>query len=754
MRSPFSLILALPLGLSAVVALWNVAPGAEGAVPAPAGGIAPPAAQVANAPDLIVVPHLPAAARQRLLVAGQVLIDNPDPAGRSARVTGLRLARADRPQQALFATDLSLSLRGDPEFSAIGAMVERLPEELVGHRSARPDVYGPANAPPLTGDAAIDAWHQAVARLDALSARLGNGEAPSFGRADVQLPLWMVFDASDAPGTERELLLDVSWTDADGAAHTQRTRRPLTLLPPWRGVPPALAAGLPGLSLHAGDLHVHSCHGEASGACAPSGDCGAESLQTSGSFSYAQLKSQYQALGLDWFSATDHSYCINSEAEYQAIVAECAAITDASFVAMPDTELSSDEEGPQVGSDLGDLLCLIATSANHMGAHGITHRHHGGSPEFWGFCDGFFTDELDPFLGNIAEIRADGGWPVAHHPMDDSFGWNSFAATSGMESNGLQGVEIWNGAESDGLGGHVQRWVDWMLAGRVLFAYSGSDTHDEAFAFGANRALLMPGESFSLENISAAVRNGRSFVSNGHTLILELLHDGQSLGMGTIQTLVAGQTAPTVSVRAHYDFGPDTATVTLFSGRVGDASESIPCQSSPLTGSGVFECVVTVDPDTRSWYRLYSSTASGSLEAYSNPVFFQPGGCSHVPYGTLLGAPHVGNLSSSSSPALGAVNTLSVTGFDNSSTAYLIAGLAPEFSGIPFKAGKLLVSLPLALQVPAPLTGGAFDVVFQMPADPALVGAVVAWQAIAPDATQPKGFAFSNGLLTTVCSPF
>jgi hypothetical protein len=743
MRSPLPLLVALIL-LALIPREESSSGGVAAAPPAPA----------AEAPDLIVVPHLPAAARERELVAGQLLVDNPDAAGRVALLTGVSLVRADRPELVLFAAEPAHSLTGDPELSRIGALLERLPEALAGHRASHETVWGPADAEPLEGDAAVDAWQLATSRLDALATRLGLGAPASHARVDVSLPLWLLFDPTDAPGTTREVAVIVDWVDEQGASHASTTTRSVELLGPWGDVPPSLAQALPGTTLHAGDLHVHSCHGEALGACAPSGNCGAESLQLSGSFSYAQLKSQYQALGLDWFTATDHSYCIDSEAEYQVVAAECAALTDAGFIVSPDIELSSDEQGNQTGGDIGDLICIFATSSNHMGAHGISSQQHGGSEEFWGFCDGLFTDELDGFLENIAEVRAEGGWPIAHHPVHDSFAWNSYDLTQGIEANAVHGVEIWNGASSDGLGGGVQRWVDWMLDGRVLYAYSGSDTHDEAFAFGANRAVFLPGESFDEATLHRVLQEGRAFVSNGPSLILEVEQDGQSLIMGTIQSLASGQAPPQVTVRAHYDVGADPTTVTVFKGRVGDAFESVLCQSLPVTGAGVFECVDTVDPAARSWYRLFSSTASSAKEAYSNPVVFQPGQCPAVPYGLTLPAPHVGTLASTSSPALGSVNTLQISGFPNSGSAFLVAGLAPDFTGLPFKGGRILVSVPLALELPLPLTGGATSVTFSVPNLPELVGADIAWQAIAPDATQAKGFAFSNGLLTTICSPF
>lgn len=720
----------------------------------PAGvGAPPPAAVPGAAPALLVVPHLPLAVRERLLVSGQVLVDNPDPAGRVATVTGLSIERADRPGAPLFAIDLARPLVGDDTFATIGALRERLPHELSGHRRDTTPVFGPADAVPLQGEAAREAWLTAVNLTEALSQRLQTGAPASFTRIDVPLPLWLVFDAGELPGAERELRLRVDWIDADGVPASTTVARTFRLLVPWGAAPPSFAAALPGVSVHSGDLHVHSCHGEALGACSPSSNCTAESLQVSGAFSYAQLKSQYQALGLDWFTATDHSYCINSGSEYAAIVAECAAVTDGGFACFPDTELSSEEVGAQTGSDSGDLLCLLGPESNHMGAHGISSRKPGGDEGLLGFCNGLFSDALEPFTDNVAAVRADGGWPVVNHPTDDSFAWNSFAATKGIEKGKLHGVEIWNGSTPANTPGHVSRWVSWLLAGRVLYAYSGSDTHDEAFAFGANRALLLPGQALTRENVTAALRAGRNTVSDGPFLALEVVHDGKALLQGALQSLAPTQPPATLELQAHYDFGTASGTVTIRKGRVGDGAETIVCQSGTLSGAGVFTCSDALELGVQSWYRVKALTTGGA-QAFTNPVFFLPGGCAHVAYGQGLPAPHIGSLTSGDSPAIGSLNTLAIAGFPNSTVVWLLVGLAPEFGGIPFKGGQLLVSVPLALQIPLPLSDGARDVQLALPDDPALVGASLAWQAVAADATQPKGFAFSNGLLTTICSPF
>ncbi|MEM7516005.1 MAG: CehA/McbA family metallohydrolase, partial [Planctomycetota bacterium] len=292
----------------------------------------------------------------------------------------------------------------------------------------------------------------------------------------------------------------------------------------------------------------------------------------------------------------------------------------------PDIELSSDEEGAQIGSDLANTLCLGQTRANHMGAHDITQRLEGGDDGFLGFCDGFFGDVLDDFTDTITAVRAQGGFPIAHHPTAGSYAWNSFNATQGLEASGLQGVEIWNGDDNPGQGGDVGRWVDWLLAGRILYAFGGSDTHDQAFDFGANHALLL-GEAFSSDSVMNALRRGRNFISNGPSLILEIERGGVVHLMGDRVTLPTGGPAQMAEIRAHVEFESGmTGSVTLFTGEVGAAGETT-LDVSPISGSGVSTVQSTVGGGTsRTWVRAFAVSADGMSAAYSNPIFFDPSG--------------------------------------------------------------------------------------------------------------------------------
>jgi hypothetical protein len=709
---------------------------------------------LAQEPEPTLVPFVVDACRVPTTVEASALFYHPGRADGGPAPVRLEALRVDSGGIRLVERALDEELVGDPAYGRLTARIERLPAGVShSHRPHRSFAGEHDHAVPHA-----DLGHEferITEELDALRARWAASDERPLSELRFPLHLDQLFAPEDAPGTARAVVIEVDWRGADGALRTARTSRTVRKLAPRPALPPTVSAswstasgGGGGTSLvaFAGDLHVHSCHGEAVGACSPSGNCAAESLQTSGSFSYAQLRTQYQALGMDWFSASDHSYCIDAVGEYAAVQSECAAITDSSFVAFPDIELSSDEEGPQQGSDLDGLICLFGggSSQNHMGAHGISSGLPGGSQGLFGFCGG----SLSPFTSNIAAVRAQGGFPIANHPAAGEFAWNSFANTAGIEGDGLQGVEIWNGASQSGQGGHVAQWVDWLLTGRLLYAYSGSDTHDEAFDFGANN-VIVEGGTLSAAGLIAGLKAGRLWLSRDHALVTEVVLGGLRLPMGALQTLPPGQGASPLTIETHYDFGADSGTITVFRGRVGDASEAVLCQSGTLTGQGVHQCADTLTVGARSWYRSYSE--AGGKASYGNPIFFLPGGCGPVAYGVGLGGANTGTLASDTSPAIGARQELAISGFTASPWALLSLNAAKLDPGVAWGGGWILVLPPSLAALPVFLTGGTGALVFDMPWSPDLIGGTLYWQAVAPDGAQPQGWAFSNGLEQTLC---
>jgi hypothetical protein len=653
--------------------------------------------------ELIVVPHALRGARALVPTVAQLTIYNPGEAGGAitidevvVRSRGVVLARVP----------LGRQLVGEAEYGALQALIERLPHEVT-HRHDAERYYAPADAPPIPPHEVQDKAEEVRRRVALLGRKYDAGVPQPFIQPLVPLPVDQLFFADDPAGTTAPVAFEVRYTLPGGASRTHTVAHELTRLADFGGVPASYTELHGGrASVVAGDLHVHSCHGEAVGACAPSDNCVAESFQTSGAFSYAQLKGQFQALGLAWFTATDHSYCIDFDSEYAAVVSETVALTDASFVVIPDLELSSEEEGPQTGGDTGDFVCLLGPQANHMGAHGISQRIAGGSQGFLGFCDGLFSDALEPFSDNIAAVRAQGGFPIANHPAAGAFGWNSVASAVGQEADGLHGVEIWNGALQTGQGGNVGAWVGWLLGGRRLYAYSGSDTHDEAFDFGANHALIEG--PLAPDSVLEALRAGRSYVSNGPALILEVELGHAFLPMGSVHVLPEPVPPVSAAVHVHYDFGAASGVIDVFTGAVGAAHETLLCSSAQLSGAGVFSCDLPLASAADSWVRAYAQgTGGAALAAYTNPVFFELGSGSPLNYCTAKPdasgcAPRI---AASGTPSVSAGSGFVLSGLDlrNQSFGLLAYAYAADF--LPFFGGTLCIGQPLVRGAAMP-TGG------------------------------------------------
>lgn len=452
-------------------------------------------------------------------------------------------------------------------------------------------------------------------------AQVARAKPRAFANVSFRCALREAFGPAARPGDVGTLELAVRYRRSGGERIVRGTHR-VRLLAPYRRVRlPGLGPLGASVRFVACDLHVHHCRDEAIGGC-PS--CLAETQNLRASFTLRQLRSQYQALGLQAFASTSHSYCINSAAEYAGIARDAAALSDGSFVVLPDTELTSVEAGPQEGFDLTDLYCAVfgAGPTNHGGAHGISSRKPGGNDGLLQNC----SPPCLPFPTNLAAIAGEGGFLVVHHPSSMLWGWNSFAATRGVEAGarGLHGVEIWNGRAMRGQGGHVGFWVRQLLAGRLLYAYSGSDTHDAAFDFGATHVLMT--EALSQRSLVRALKSGRTYVSNGDFLVV-----GVSIGGGKL-TAILGDITPfprglprgvPLEVLVLYDLGA-RGSVTVFRGRWGDAAETVLQRASGLSGVGLLRVRDTLENATGSYYRAYAESDDGRRTAYTSPVFFVP----------------------------------------------------------------------------------------------------------------------------------
>jgi len=367
---------------------------------------------------------------------------------------------------------------------------------------------------------------------------------------------------------------------------------------------------------HFGDLHVHDCKDEASifgrRGCPT---CYAESLNWGDDNSLAEMKDQYEAMGADWFTITSHSYCLESASEYNQVKSQANSLSGSDFLVIPDTELNSEEEGPQEGDDIANLICW--NGVNHMGAHWITSWKPGGTEGLLEFCN----EPIYGFRDNVREIRSEGGFGIICHPAVDAFGWNSYQYAHGFDrEDGFRGVEIWNGPSQTGQSGLVNWWVRKLLDGELLYAYSGSDTHDDVFDYGWNHVYVAG--VFNSNNLKKALKSGRLYISNYQSLVV-LLRNPSSERWALMGGGFSIIPETDLEIAIYYDFGTKIGNISLYKGIIGNSGETLFHQEAGLGGSG---WLYVEDPSPASsgvvYYRAYSNvTSGGTFTAYTNPVW-------------------------------------------------------------------------------------------------------------------------------------
>jgi hypothetical protein len=127
-----------------------------------------------------------------------------------------------------------------------------------------------------------------------------------------------------------------------------------------------------------------------------------------------------------------------------------------------------------------------------------------------------------------------------------------------------------------------------------------------------------------------------------------------------------------------------------------------------------------------------------------------PPSCGVAKIGQTAGGANVANLDAIGTPNLGSVINAIPSGFGSDTNGFLI--LSATSNNAPLLGGTVFINqLNPAATIPFSLSGGASSVNIQIPANPALALFTGYAQAAAPDASQPFGWAFTNGLAITFC---
>ncbi|KAA3615152.1 MAG: hypothetical protein DWQ01_00060 [Planctomycetota bacterium] len=447
--------------------------------------------------------------------------------------------------------------------------------------------------------------------------RLKESGAPQLRNVVFELPFAQIFPAGSRPGDYGLFDLNLQYRQG-GQGHQVLLSHEIKLLAAHMPPPAAWNQGRATTGQwYSGDLHVHNCRDQAIDGCPE--ECAAESVNITGSFTNEQLRDQYKALGFHFFNTSTHSYCINSDSEFQEVVNEADSLDEADFKVLLGTEVTGRESGVQDGSDLADALCFLGWGyeVHHMGAVGIQNRKPGGQDGFLDFCDG----PLNSIHENSIAVNAEGGFAVVNHPDADMWAFNSSDTLLGIGSNETWGVEIWNGGGPRANGEHKGWWVRRLLKGRLLYPFSGSDTHDEAYDFGGNFVYVEG--PLSDQALVDAMKAGRTYLSNGPFLAITVKdQSGNRLQMGDIRVVPSGAVPANypVDVNVFYNTA-QPAFIRLYQGRVGDHDETLVQEFTGLSGEGSVTANLILEDTVSSWYRAELIYDDWNGSAYTTPVF-------------------------------------------------------------------------------------------------------------------------------------
>ena len=287
------------------------------------------------------------------------------------------------------------------------------------------------------------------------------------------------FLAGPIPPGAWTLEVDVHCVIARDEAEARRYRLGVTALASV-DAPPAVAFPRPpeplvrGRRWYRGELHLHSTHSD-------------------GAWTPAEIAERARPRGLDFMVLSDHNTTSSYE-EFRGLVAPETLV-------IPGAELT--------------------TYRGHCLAIGV---------EDWidwrTGLDGRTIDDV------ARSVRAAGGLFVVAHPdaMPDDVCTGCRWTHEGFDPALADAVEIWGGlwdGEEEENEGCVALWRRWLEAGYCLAATAATDAHRPKDWEGAVPLTYVLADELSRDAILAAIRAGRTYVSSGPELYLDV--DGEGL---------------------------------------------------------------------------------------------------------------------------------------------------------------------------------------------------------------------------------
>lgn len=356
--------------------------------------------------------------------------------------------------------------------------------------------------------------------------------------------------------------------------------------------------------------------------------------------SLQQTRQAGQLLGLDFITATDHSYDLDDQADNYLV---------------NDPDLGKWKESRALISDLNreNSLPIIPgeeiSVANHRGA--TVHFLHFNDPIYFPGCGDSGEDwpkiKSQLTIEDVLDQRSAGSISVAAHSAY-KFPWlqrvllnRGFWESQDHDNPDLNGVQILCGTPASSAY-HLSRqlWIEALLRGRKLGVYGGSDGHGnfnrnwhvrlptwslgshEDQLFGQSRTILRTKGS-DISVLVEAMKHRRTALSTGPMGDLVIKSKGLTYGVGDILQAAPGDSmsflARGVSSK---EFG-SVMDVSIYSGNLDDQSENLQYHGSDLEHE--FEIEQELVVSGKSYLRLEISSEGSRWPGLfvSSPIWIE-----------------------------------------------------------------------------------------------------------------------------------
>ena len=318
----------------------------------------------------------------------------------------------------------------------------------------------------------------------------------------------------------------------------------------------------------------------------------------------AALSANAENIGLRFLGFSDHSYCIDSN-EFQTVKDHCSiADNDPDFTCLTGEELSTSD----VENDGESLFwCDGNLGEAHIGVYG-TNIFIAQTP-IARHCPTAPTAQ-----GGINEINTQNGISILNHPKPNNGGFLDFESM--FDVSGQTGIEIWNDDFDNDDGDSTNSWVTLLLQGNKVYAYGGTDSHEDVSTVNYNNAYIEG--ALNSSNLKTALENGRVTVSNNGNAYLEAKKPYNNTWTLQGSTLKVCRD-DTITVKATYQAVSVPCRLEIIKGDMqNDLEFGYPYD---VSGSGAKEIPNMISQDT--YFRARCRSDGGESRIYTNPIWVE-----------------------------------------------------------------------------------------------------------------------------------